>query len=142
MAASTSWAIASPGDNGEDATSPKNLPGVRVLNLTWKREHAQINDIAPEGFSSGDTVQFAFSIAGEKKGSADYSCTVVQANFLCDGILRLSDGDIYVSTGPVDDSGPAAIVGGTGAYFGVRGEFVKTANAEDTAGTYNLRFRR
>lgn len=142
---STAWAVAAADDgtgNGNGAGTER-LARVKVIDLDWKREHAHFNDVAPEGTSSGDTVQFSFSLAGDMKGSADYSCVVVQTNFLCDGILRLPKGDIYVSTGPSgDQTEPAAIVGGTHAYSGIRGEFTKTADAEDTAGTYRLKFRK
>lgn len=111
-----------------------------VINLNWATEHHEYTDVGPEGPSSGDTTQFAFGITGDFDGTADYSCTVVQTNFICDGIIRLPDGDIYVMTGPVDQSEPAPIIGGTRSYAGIRGEFTKTANEDDTKGTYQLTF--
>ncbi|TDT30109.1 hypothetical protein CLV29_3133 [Naumannella halotolerans] len=146
FALSTTFATAAPSEEpaeSNDSSSESSLGSGRVqhLDLSWTRVHAHFNDVAPEGTSSGDTVQFSKKITGRVKGSADYTCTVVQENFLCDGIIHLAKGDIYVSTGPLDDDvEPAAILGGTGSYMGIRGQFTKTNNSDDSQGTYRLRF--
>lgn len=132
LAIPTTWAIAEPQTSSS---------GDRVVRLNWTLTDIHTNDVAPTGDSSGDTAQFVFTLTGRISGSADYSCTVAGTHYICDGIIRLPDGDIYVSTGPVDQALPAAIVGGTHAYNGVRGQFTKTANPDGT-GTYTLNFRK
>jgi hypothetical protein len=135
LAIPTAWAVAEP----VPTTSASS--GERVMRLKWTITDVRTDDIAPAGDSSGDTSQFTFKLTGRIGGSADYACTVVGTNYLCNGIIRLSDGDIYVATGPVDQALPAAIQGGTRAYQGIRGQFTKTANPDGT-GTYTLTFRK
>jgi hypothetical protein len=80
---------------------------------------------APSAFSWGDTLEATYTFTGDKKGTADFVCTVVATHFLCQGIIRLPDGDIYTQTGPIDPKQPAAIVGGTRAFVGVSGQFTQ-----------------
>lgn len=137
VAIPTLWAAAD-----SPAAEPATQSGDRVMRLNWTRRDIHAIDNAPQGLSSGDTLEIAFGLTGQGKGSADYSCTAVTTHYLCDGVLRLPAGDIYVSTGPLDDTQPAAILGGTLAYQGIRGQFTKTASADGGSGTYTLVFRR
>lgn len=122
-----------------DNAQGDNSGNRKVLQLQWALTDKHDTDVPPAGTSSGDDSQFSFNLTGDARGTADYACTVVGTRYLCDGILRLPAGDIYVSTGPLDDSQPAAIVGGTKAYFGIRGQFKKTATPTGT-GTYTLTY--
>jgi hypothetical protein len=138
VAAPTAWAVADTTGSTTDAQAKE-----QVIRLSWTRQTFHAIDNAPTGLSSGDTLEISFALAGGVgKGSADYSCTAVTTHYLCDGVLRLPAGDIYVSTGPIDDTLPAAILGGTLSYQGVRGEFTKTATADGGAGTYTLSLKR
>lgn len=131
----TVWAVA---DTTPTTTSAS---GERIMRLNWTITEIREGDVPPTGLSTGDTFQAAFKLTGKIRGTADYSCVHVQTRAICDGIIRLADGDIYVSTGPIDDAEPAPIVGGTKAYVGIRGQFTKTANPDGT-GTYTLSYRK
>jgi hypothetical protein len=102
-----------------------------MLTIPWKVMF-QLHQSAPPAFSWGDTLQATYTFTGDKKGTADFVCTVVATHFLCQGIIRLPDGDIYTQTGPIDRKQPAAIVGGTRAFVGVSGQFTQQENADDT----------
>jgi hypothetical protein len=58
--------------------------------------------------------------------------TVVATHFICQGIIRLPEGDIYTMTGPVDQHQPAAVGGGTRAFVGVTGQLTQQENPDDT----------
>lgn len=131
----TAWAVATP-----PKPSPKP-PGDQVMRLNWTITEVREGDVPPAGLSTGDTFHAAFKLTGKIRGTADYACSHVGTRAICTGILRLPDGDIYVATGPIDDSLPAAIQGGTFAYQGIRGQFTKTAKPDGT-GTYTLTFRK
>lgn len=135
LAIPTAWAVA------DTTSSTTTAAGERIMRLNWTITEIREGDVAPTGLSTGDTFQAAFQLTGRIRGTADYSCVHVETRAICDGIIRLADGDIYVSTGPIDDAQPAAILGGTRAYLGVRGQFTKTANPDGT-GTYTLVYRK
>jgi hypothetical protein len=134
VAIPTTWAAA---DTHSPSLSTSSRDQVMRLSYTPLNMHA--GDVDPQGISSGDTLQVAFRLTGQVSGSADYACTAVNTIYLCSGVLRLPDGDIYVATGPTDDTLPAAIVGGTLDYAGITGQFTKRANP-DGSGTYVLAF--
>jgi hypothetical protein len=67
----------------------------------------------------------------------DFSCVAVGTHFVCQGIIRLSDGDIYAEVGPVNETQPAAIVGGTRAFMGMTGQFTQKQDT-DTTGVWTI----
>lgn len=115
-------------------------PAPPRFSLSWTADYT-MHDLAPAGPSSGDTVQAHFRLTGKSTGTADFACTAVAANYLCQGVIRLRDGDLYAQTGPIDESQPAAIVGGTRAYDGARGQFTQVELSERT-GTWTIMLRR
>jgi hypothetical protein len=110
--------------------------GDQQIALTWTVAFTT-QDLPPSGASSGDTLQAHFTLTGKTKGTADFACTAVVENYLCQGIIRLRNGDLYAHSGPVDESQPAAIVGGTRAYDGARGQFTQVELSEQT-GTWTI----
>jgi hypothetical protein len=62
-------------------------------------------------------------------------------HYLCQGIIRRRDGDLYAQTGPIDETQPVGIVGGTRAYNGARGEFTQVELPDET-GTWTIKLRR
>jgi hypothetical protein len=113
-------------------------PSSRTATLTipWKVRFLA-HQSAPPAYSWGDTLQATYTFTGGKAGTADFVCTVVADHFLCQGIIRLPEGDIYTMTGPVDPKQPAAVVGGTRAFVGVTGQFTQQENPDDT-GTWSI----
>jgi hypothetical protein len=103
----------------------------QMLSLPW-RVSFQEHLAAPPALSWGDTLQATYTFTGATAGTADFVCTAVAGHFVCEGILRLPEGDIYTMTGPVDEKQPAAIIGGTRAYVGVTGQFTQQENGDDT----------
>jgi hypothetical protein len=61
-----------------------------MLTIPWKVMF-QMHQSAPAAFSWGDTLQATYTFTGDKKGTADFVCTVVATHFLCQGIIRLPD---------------------------------------------------
>lgn len=106
-------------------------PKTATITIPWKVVF-QLHQATPPAISWGDTLQATYTFTGGKTGTADFVCTAVSAHFLCQGIMRLPEGDIYTLTGPVDGHQPAAIVGGTRAFVGVTGQFTQQENPNDT----------
>jgi hypothetical protein len=106
-------------------------PKPEILVVPWKYTFQQ-HLANPPKVSSGDTLQANFVFTGSRPGSADFACTAVGDRFLCQGILRFADGDLYASCCPIDESQTAAIVGGTRAFVGVTGQFSQRFITEDT----------
>jgi hypothetical protein len=102
-----------------------------TLTISWEVSF-QSHQSAPPAYSWGDTLQATYTFTGSKTGTADFVCTVVATHFICQGIIRLPEGDIYTMTGPVDQHQPAAVVGGTRAFVGVTGQFTQQENPDDT----------
>jgi hypothetical protein len=135
VAAPVAWADQTGGAKGATAHSSTQERFV----LSWTVQ-ATGQDIAPTGLSSGDTLQATFTLTGTRTGSADFACIAVGQHYLCQGIIRLADGDIYAQTGPVAEDQPAAIVGGTRRYDGVRGQFTQQEH-DDGTGSWTLDLR-
>ena len=112
----------------------------KKIIIEWEVSFQQHQANPPE-LSWGDTLQATYTFTGGRTGTADFVCTVVAAHFLCQGIIRLPEGDIYALTGPVDDHQPAAIVGGTRAFVGVTGQFTQQETSDNT-GLWSLDLRR
>ena len=129
----TAWPAAS-------ATPPARKGRTETLTLPWKVSFRQ-HDIPPTGISSGDTIQAQYTLTGKARGTADFACTAAGTHFLCQGIIRLPQGDIYAQTGPVDEDEPAAIVGGTRQFVGTTGQFRQQENEDDT-GVWTLELQR
>lgn len=91
--------------------------------------------------SSGDTLLAEYALTRGRKGTADFSCVAVVTHYVCQGIIRLGEGDIYAQAGPIDETQPAAIVGGTRAYVGVRGQFTQRENPDET-GVWTIELHR
>lgn len=131
-------ASASPGDGS-------GLPSFRrssTFTVAWKLDGPlHTTDLAPKGTSSGDTLEAAYLLTGKRSGTADYTCTAVGRHYLCSGVVRLPGGDVYVEVGPAEETQPAAVVGGTRAYEGVRGQFTQKEN-EDGTGSWTFRLHR
>jgi hypothetical protein len=120
------------------ASSATSKP--EILVVPWKytfQEHLA----APPKVSSGDTLQATFTFTGSRPGTADFACTAVGDRFLCQGVLRFADGDIYAGCCPVDETQTAAIVGGTRAFVGVTGQFSQRFITADT-GFWTLELHR
>lgn len=126
----TAWASADAARQPAVAASAHALKTVSTVQWTITAAHKV--DIPPKGLSSGDTLQARFTFTGKTKGSADFACTAVTTHYLCQGIIRLRDGDLYVTTGPVDGDQPAAVEGGTRAYAGARGQFTQVEKPDGT----------
>jgi hypothetical protein len=109
------------------------------VTLNWKVAIAT-QDRPPAGPSNGDTLQATYTLTGRSKGSADFACTAVGPKYLCQGVIRLPDGDLYAQVGPDDETQPAAIVGGTRTYDGARGQFTQVEVA-DGRGTWSISLR-
>jgi hypothetical protein len=120
------------------SSTPQARPGGTRITLRWAVSFTT-HDLAPTGPSSCDTLQAHFTLAGRMKGSADFACTAVDANYLCQGI-RLPGGDLYAQTGPVDETRPTAIVVGTRAYDGARGQFTQLERPIER-GTWTITLR-
>ena len=112
----------------------------KKIIIEWEVSFQQHQANPPE-LSWGDTLQATYTFTGGRTGTADFVCTAVAAHFLCQGIIRLPEGDIYVLTGPVDEHQPAAIVGGTQAFVGVTGQFTQQEISDNT-GLWSLDLRR
>ena len=111
-----------------------------TLVIPWTYTFVEHLAAAPN-VSSGDTLQATFTFTGNRPGSADYACTAVGEHFLCSGIIRLAEGDLYAQCCPVDESQFAAIVGGTRAFVGVTGQFSQRFTTADT-GSWTLELHR
>ena len=114
------------------AKAPAAKAETETITLPWKMTSFRQHDVSPKGVSSGATVQAAFTLTGHRRGSADFSCVAVVTHFLCQGIIRLSEGDIYAQGVPINETQPAAIVGGTRAFMGMTGQFTQQQNPDNT----------
>jgi hypothetical protein len=114
------------------ANAPASKAKTETITLPWKITSFRQHDVSPKGVSSGATVQAAFTLTGNRPGTADFSCVAVVTHFLCQGIIRLSEGDIYAEGVPVNETQPAAIVGGTRAFTGMTGQFTQQQNPGNT----------
>jgi hypothetical protein len=112
----------------------------KTLTLSWTLTSLHQHQANPTATSSGDTLQAQYAVTGTIPGSADFSCVAVGTHYLCQGIIRLRAGDIYAEVGPVDETQPAAIVGGTRAYMGMTGQFTQKQNT-DTTGVWTVQLR-
>jgi hypothetical protein len=122
------------------ATAPAPREKTETITLPWKITSFRQHDASPKGVSSGDTIQAEYTVTGNRPGTADFSCVAVGTHFLCQGIIRLSEGDIYAQVGPVNETQPAAIVGGTRAFMGMTGQFTQQQNPDNT-GVWTIEFR-
>lgn len=111
------------------------------ISLTWKVTSLKQHSADPKSVSSGDTLQAEYTLTGRRRGSADFSCVAVVTHFVCQGIIRLREGDIYAQVGPIDETQPAAIVGGTRAFMGMTGQFTQQENPDGQTGSWTLEFR-
>ena len=50
------------------------------------------------------------------------------------------EGDIYAQVGPINETQPAAIVGGTRAFMGMTGQFTQQQNPDNT-GVWTIELR-
>jgi hypothetical protein len=119
------------------AKVPTPTEKTEMLTLPWTLTSLSQHDARPTSVSSGDTLQAHYTLTGRMPGSADFSCVAVGTHFVCQGIIRLSDGDIYAEVGPVNETQPAAIVGGTRAFMGMTGQFTQKQDT-DTTGVWTI----
>jgi hypothetical protein len=119
------------------AKTPAPTEKTETLTLPWKLTSLNQHDASPTGVSSGDTLQAQYTLTGRTPGSADFTCVAVGTHFVCQGIIRLSEGDIYAEVGPVNETQPAAIVGGTRAFMGMTGQFTQKQDT-DTTGVWTI----
>jgi hypothetical protein len=121
----------------QDAT-PIPGPGEGTTIVVIERAASdQVVDLAPEGDSMGDLLVFANDVYDENNetqvGTDQGWCirTRVGVSWECTWTMTLAEGQIVVQ-GPFMDTGEStlAIIGGTGAYAGARGEMGLEANDE------------
>ena len=122
------------------ATLASSEPKTETITIPWKVVF-ELHQATPLALTWGDTLQATYTFTGDKTGTADFVCTVVANHFVCQGIIRLPEGDIYTMVGPIDEHQPAAIVGGTREFVGVTGQFTQQENPDDT-GTWILELRK
>jgi allene oxide cyclase len=119
------------------AASADDMQSIKVVE---RATTDAVTDTGKEGDTVGDLLTFANEVYDEananKIGSDTGWCirTVAGASWECAWTLSLSDGQINVA-GPFLDAGDSvlAIVGGTGAYAGARGEM--KLHARDAKGS-------
>jgi hypothetical protein len=82
-------------------------------------------------FSPGDSFVFTSELrtpSGKHAGWLDASCIAITGGksgvTSCEGVFRLAGGQLILAAAPPQTDGPTdiAIIGGTGAYAGVRGQ--------------------
>ncbi|MFL5825201.1 MAG: allene oxide cyclase barrel-like domain-containing protein [Thermoleophilaceae bacterium] len=108
-----------------DITVRERVQGVKMIDTSPRSRH--------ERFSRGDRVvteQALFSESGNRVGTLFTDCVGVgrtaqlfKATLLCSSTYRFRDGDVMTAAAvELAPGARGAIVGGTGAYKGVRGE--------------------
>jgi hypothetical protein len=99
-------------------------------------------------FSAGDSFVFSSELrtrGGKHAGWLDASCVAVtggiKAVTSCEGVFRLAGGELILAAAPPQSNGPTdiAIIGGTGAYMGVRGQ-VHSVTVSNTRNADTLTF--
>ena len=123
------------------ATAPTPEGKIETITLPWKMTSFRQHSANPKSVSSGDTIQAGYTLTGGRHGTADFSCVAVGTHFICQGIIRLGEGDIYAQVGPINPTQPAAIVGGTRAFVGETGQFTQQENADST-GVWTIELHR
>src|SRR5579862_4131715 len=122
-------------------------PAVMTMHLIEVQGQFHIvNDTPPKitgpnsPFSAGDSFVFTSELrtpGGKHAGWLDASCVAItggaKAVTECTGAFRLAGGELILSASPSQSNGPTdiAILGGTGAYAGVRGQ-VHSVEVSDT----------
>jgi hypothetical protein len=104
---------------------------VKRIHVIEREVATQFVDVGARGLSAGDENVVSSDLLdrrGKRVGRADIVCTITGAGTrlggICNGVLTLRGGQL-VGTFAFGASGAAsrqAIVGGTGAYAGARGE--------------------
>jgi hypothetical protein len=126
-----------------ESTGGAQQPGERTFKLILKDESAALGDVAPTSrnqrdprISGGDQHVFTstvFDEAQKRVGKFYGQCVAVrggrtyrQSTFQCQGTFVLRDGAIAVSVAfratQRDEDVSLAVIGGTGAYEGARGQ--------------------
>jgi len=129
------------------ATAKTSKPAVTTMHLIEVQGQFHIvNDTPPKitgpnsPFSAGDSFVFTSELrtkSGKHAGWLDASCVAItggkSAVTGCNGVFRLAGGQLILAAAPPQSNAPTdiAIVGGTGAYAGVRGQ-VRSVEVSDT----------
>jgi hypothetical protein len=104
-------------------------------------------DLGPPGASQGDVLVFSVRLLNPQRttavGRAIGHCTLTDPGtsaYVCEAITSLNGSTITLEgifhPGSVSDF---AVTGGTGAYFGVRGQFILTAALPTNHGRFELK---
>ena len=128
------------------AACTRETPQTLVTIADARIDKAQFIDIGEPGDSAGDILVFDQPLLDEHQeriGTNSGSCIRTRAghSFQCSWTLTLENGTIQVAGREFDQgASPISIVGGTGAYSGIRGEMESINNNNGTF-TQTLRFR-
>ncbi len=116
----------------------QKTPQVLITIADARINRAEFIDIGAAGDSPGDILTFDQPLLNKDKikiGNNNGACvrTRVKHSFQCQWTLTLSDGSIQVA-GREFDQGTSviSIVGGTGKYFGIKGEMESRKNNDGT----------
>jgi hypothetical protein len=136
-------------------SSPATSSSVTTMHLVEVQGAFHIvNDTPPKltgdhsPFSAGDSFVFTSELrtkSGKHAGWLDGSCVAItggkKAVTSCEGVFRLAGGELILAATPPQSDGPTdiAIIGGTGAYAGVRGQ-VHSVTVSDTRNADTLTF--
>ena len=119
------------------ATSPRTVTSPVTLHLVEIDHSFKLIDLPPklksrgDYFSAGDSLVFTSELrtsGGKHAGWLDADCTVVSGGkagvMQCEGTFRLGGGSLVgaATSGFGNSPTTIAILGGTGAYAGVRGQ--------------------
>jgi hypothetical protein len=115
--------------------------GTLTLTITTKNSDGRFVDLPPRSRnpSDGDTFYGRGSVSGDASGTAYYSVTFVRGRPMLRGGLHLPNGDVFAEEFASEGNKAVrgAIVGGTGAYAGARGDFedkpIKSTKSGDTS---------
>ncbi len=116
------------------------------INVVERATTDAVLDLGAKGDSAGDVLTFANKVYDEANkneiGSDAGWCirTVVGTSWECFWTLSLADGQITIE-GPFLDKGDSvmAVTGGTGKYFGARGEMALHAR-DDKGSEYDFKY--
>lgn len=114
-------------------TGSAQAPELRTLTFTEQGAREFESKFDPKKFSPDDTYVFTARLVanGRSVGSDQGACTAVASNAVeCRATLYLKEGKIFVSGGTrFGAKTTLGVVGGTGAYIGVRGTMTVIARS-------------
>jgi hypothetical protein len=115
--------------------------GTMTLTITTKNKDGRFVDAPPRSRkpSDGDAFYGRGAASGDAQGTAVFTVTFPRGRPLLHGALHLANGDLFVEefASENNETVRGAILGGTGAFAGARGDFedkpIKSTKSGDTS---------